>query len=208
MDLPLVTVEPAEAKRQAGLYRALLRDPKRSHTPADEAAYKAYRALASDQSVVGLISIVAAFQRAGLDDLGRPRLGIARADAREVLMRRTWDGAVHFDEARLMQRRRTHPLVSSDGCAVNLPDGTFDRASWDAHKAAQRAWRGIVPTIPPDLRPAQLSGLHVLWEAEWFTAPQPPHDPALLRNLGGDLWAVLATWDLTEVERLALALAR
>jgi hypothetical protein len=31
-----------------------------------------------------------------------------------------------------------------------------------------------------------------------------PRDPALLRHVRGDLWAVLATWDLTELERLVL----
>jgi len=32
-----------------------------------------------------------------------------------------------------------------------------------------------------------------------------PRDPYLLRRLGkGDLWLVVAAWDLTEVERAAL----
>jgi len=32
-----------------------------------------------------------------------------------------------------------------------------------------------------------------------------PRDPMLLRRLGGDLWLVVAHWDLTEVERAAMA---
>lgn len=45
---------------------------------------------------------------------------------------------------------------------------------------------------------------HILWEAEW--APIPPRDPMLLRRIGeADLWVVVAHWDLTEVERAALA---
>jgi hypothetical protein len=32
----------------------------------------------------------------------------------------------------------------------------------------------------------------------------PARDPALLRHIRGDLWAVLAVWDLTELERAVL----
>lgn len=65
----------------------------------------------------------------------------------------------------------------------------------------------IVPTIPPRLRPPHnLSGYHILWEAEWGQEDVlPPGDPALLRHLGGDLYAVLAVWDLTPLERSVLA---
>jgi hypothetical protein len=49
-----------------------------------------------------------------------------------------------------------------------------------------------------------LAALHVLWEVErWELVP--PTDPALIRHIRGDLWAVLATWDLTEIERHVLA---
>ncbi|MGH3300400.1 MAG: hypothetical protein ACRDOK_01755 [Streptosporangiaceae bacterium] len=33
----------------------------------------------------------------------------------------------------------------------------------------------------------------------------PPRDPALLRWIRGDLWAVVAQWDLTELERAVLS---
>lgn len=43
----------------------------------------------------------------------------------------------------------------------------------------------------------------MLFEAEW--RPEPPKDPALLRHIGGDLYSVVAVWDLTELERAVLA---
>jgi hypothetical protein len=44
----------------------------------------------------------------------------------------------------------------------------------------------------------------VLWEVEeWKRIP--PVDPALIRHVRGDLWAVLATWDLTDLERYVLS---
>jgi hypothetical protein len=59
-----------------------------------------------------------------------------------------------------------------------------------------------VPLIPPRLRPAgDLSNYHILWEANWQA---PPTDPLLLRHLSGPLYAVLACWDLTPIERAVM----
>ncbi len=65
--------------------------------------------------------------------------------------------------------------------------------------------KAMMPTVPIHLRPKRgLQNYHVLWEAEW--EPVPPRDPYLLRRIGkADLWLVVAHWDLTEVERAALA---
>jgi hypothetical protein len=64
----------------------------------------------------------------------------------------------------------------------------------------------MVPLIPPRFRPSprRLRHCHILWEVEQWTMTAP-HDPALLRHVCGDLWAVLAVWDLTELERLVLS---
>ena len=71
------------------------------------------------------------------------------------------------------------------------------------------AWTAMVPIVPPQHRPARGMGDRlVLWEVdnwEWNTPPAPPGDPALLRHVGGDIYAVDAVWDLTEIERLVLA---
>jgi hypothetical protein len=45
----------------------------------------------------------------------------------------------------------------------------------------------------------------VLWEADWKVHPVPPGDPALLKHIGGDLYAVVAVWDLTPLEQAVLA---
>ena len=69
--------------------------------------------------------------------------------------------------------------------------------------------RSMVPNVPPKFRPARsttLATYHVLWEVdEWKKTPRPPGDPALLKHLRGDLWIVLATWDLTPLEQAVLA---
>ena len=66
--------------------------------------------------------------------------------------------------------------------------------------------RAIVPNIPPRLRPGRGLQLYtLLWEATWAVDPVPPGDPALLRKLGGDLYIVLGTWDLTALEQAVLS---
>ncbi len=56
--------------------------------------------------------------------------------------------------------------------------------------------------IPPGLMPGgSLSRFHILWEAE---REEIPRDPMLLRHLGKGRYVVLATWDLTDLERAVL----
>jgi hypothetical protein len=71
------------------------------------------------------------------------------------------------------------------------------------------AWTAMVPIVPPEHRPARgLGDRLVLWEVDrwqWTTPPAPPGDPALVRHVGGDIYAVEAVWDLTELEKLVLS---
>ena len=55
-----------------------------------------------------------------------------------------------------------------------------------------------------DQKEAGLHVFHILWEVEKWELT-PPRDPALLRWIGGDLWEVVATWDLTQLERAVLS---
>jgi hypothetical protein len=63
--------------------------------------------------------------------------------------------------------------------------------------------RALVPTIPAHLRPAgDLSEFHILFEAEWDK--HAPPDPLLLKHVGGQMYTVLAQWDLTDIEKAVL----
>ena len=68
-------------------------------------------------------------------------------------------------------------------------------------------WWASIPYIPPQFRPPHaLENYHLLWEAEWRrNSGSQRRDPMLLRRIGGDLFAVVAAWDLTDVEKLVLA---
>jgi hypothetical protein len=131
-------------------------------------------------------------------------LAIAPADASRVTVRMDQDGSAEFmDTAFAFTRGRVH--------RVKVPADTFPRFAIQWTNGGPRregvSWRptaeAIVPTIPPDLRPPHaLRGYHILWEAAW--TPTPPSDPVLLKSLGGPLYAVLAQWDLTPLERAVL----
>jgi hypothetical protein len=139
-----------------------------------------------------------------------PALAVARGDAR-------------FCYSLGVQRDGSIELVDRPSPAWNYRSGVFKLdtgfslpaeykpgstlvASWSTH-----GWQTMVPLAPPKVRPrvnASLRSYAILWEVDewtWSEYPRPPRDPALLRHLGGDFYAVLATWDLTELERLVLS---
>jgi hypothetical protein len=160
-------------------------------TPIDREVMSAYQKLAQGRLVIkALESIVTA----GVDDNGLPKLAIARADARICQLRMHGQG-----EATML----TGPASfwgKSTATRFQFPRGTFPSAT-----AVWRNAEAIVPQAPLNLRPKRaMQNYHCLFEADWTKAP--PDDPFLLRRIGkGDLWVVLAMWDLTVVEKAALS---
>lgn len=189
MELNAIEMPKAEAKAAFLSYRKAVKE---RHNREDEQIMRGYRALAQGKAVINLRDAIAA---GGEDEQRRPKLAVIRADAETCFMRRERDGAVYFhvqSNAWWGRADRRKRLQFPDGTLSPWVGGPF---SIDAH--------AIVPNIPPALRPVHaLSGYHILFEAEW--RPVAPKDPALLKHLGGDLWAVLAVWNLTELERAVI----
>jgi hypothetical protein len=187
MDTVAIDLDRSEAKR---LYHEYLTH-RHFETPVDVEIRRAYREIAKGGVVIkALESIV----NAGLGADQLPKLAIIRADMQHCNMRvdGTWV-RMAANEGRLGWGRRMGPP------AFQWPVEAFPgiKTVWKNHRA-------IVPMIPAKLRPkSALSNYHILFEAEWSEIV--PKDPLLLRHLGkGDLWLVVAAWDLTEVERVAL----
>lgn len=70
----------------------------------------------------------------------------------------------------------------------------------------------LVPIVPADVRSkvtGQLSTYFTLWEVEQWADQRirslSDRDPLLLKHIGGELYAVVAEWDLTEIERAVMA---
>jgi hypothetical protein len=197
VDLNTITMERPKARQAFLDYRKAVRE---GGGAEDEAIMRGYRELARGRQ---LISLRETIQAGGLDDQGLPRLAVMRADVPWCWVRRTAHGSVTFTpvarpQARL--RKGVYALPSDTFPAVPFAQVPREWGSWGAY------FRAMVPPIPPSLRPPfKLGGYEILWEATWEKVPRPPGDPALLRHIGGDLYAVLAIWDLTELERAVLA---
>ena len=150
-----------------------------SYDKADWEIERIYRQIAKGNKV---ISANDAIRAGGIDEAGRPRLAIMRAD-QTIVQCSAWSS-----------QQVTFKNVNHSRAAewyFEIPWPNRARTS-SASLVAQ------LPRIPPQHRPAKaLSDYHLLWEASWEDLPV---DPMLLKRIGKDAWIVLAAWELTEVE--------
>ncbi len=219
MELATIEVPQQVARERFLQYRNQLRTERDEIRRAeDEQIMRAYRAAAKGARLIQLTEVLRAGgtidvpgrTRTWSDDLRRdvvtsttalvPRLAVARADVEKV-----WtngidrEGGVRFDYV-----RDRWSATRSNQRHWSIATGTFpinEHPSWSTPKVVAMA-----PNVPPALRPRHhLRNYVVLWEAEWAQEPVPPVDPALLQHVGGDLYAVLAVWDLSPLEQAVLA---
>lgn len=218
MNLSTITMPKEEAEQAFAEYRDALRAPLREklaeaqqdYDELDRAVMQGYKALAKGQQLLRLSESLRlggterrdVTERKWRDDryvsvattVTLPKLAVCRADARRCSTRGvSREGGVIFRA----DDRESNAKINR----VDVPAESFDpppASPWGFWYSA------LVPSIPPPFRPPhKLSGYHVLWEAEWDRGA--PVDPALLKHLGGELYAVLAVWDLTPLEQAVLA---
>jgi hypothetical protein len=203
----LITTPKQEARTAFLAYRRAFREATDAEQrKIDEALMKGYRAIAGGQSVIDLHE---AFTATGVTGKGYPKLAICRAHEQHCTVEMRTDGSATFYGGTTTWRR------GSTGVKVDVPKGTFPTWRW-AQNTEAAVWpavrryvdfrmnaQAVVPIIPAQYRPpTKLDAFHILWEADWTHVP---HDPLLLKHLSGALYAVLAQWDLTPLERAVLA---
>lgn len=196
MNVTTITAPVEEAKAKLAEYRAAL---KKRFDKTDEVLVKTYRQLAKGNMIVNVADAIVA---AGLDELHRPKMAIARADAEHVWFDRSvWStrrGSRYVSAFFTDNRNRTAAK------SFEFPRNSFADCP-DNCQLKHPCVRAMVPLIPPQFRPPHsLSNYHILWDAEGTWEAEPPVDPFLLKRISGDLFAVLAVWDLTELERSVL----
>lgn len=182
METQMISMDPAKAKAAFQNYRVAL---KHKHTKEDEILMRGYKHLAKGKQILDLIDVM---KKVGVDSRDRPRLAIARANWEKCWFYGSSNGSGIFSQDRWTRANWTSRKVE-------VPAETFPRHSESVYQISAR-----VPAIPPQFKPhGSLDRYHILWDATW--EPEPPRDPILLRHLGRNVYAVLAVWDLTDLER-------
>jgi hypothetical protein len=190
MQTERIVVDQSKARELHALYHAHRKD----ETAMDAEIRRAYKLIGQGKMIIqALASIVAA----GVKEDGTLKLALCNAEAKRCRLEMYDDGrALMFRDG----RRANHTDQTN---VFRLPAGTFPYVKRERFDFV-RNYTAVVPMIPIHLRPrSNLASYHILWEAEWSRAI--PVDPMLLRRLRGDMWIVVAAWDLTDVERAAMA---
>jgi hypothetical protein len=170
----------------------------------DETLMEAYRVMAAGQRIINVASVLKA---AGRNAQELPKLALAGAHWKYCYL--TWCAyKQHFQVSEQAYGAATNGKGSYMDGASGFPMHVFgaelfDKKWREAHSLPQLPAKALVPIIPPELRPAgDLSGYNILFEAVWEAAP--PVDPLLLRRVHGDIYSVVAQWNLTDIERSVL----
>jgi hypothetical protein len=200
MHTEIIKIDRGEA---AALYRKY-KEHQAYSEPIDWEVQRTYQLLASGKVIIRAIESI---KQAGLNREFLPKLAIAPAHAKECHLTRRNDGSMTMSPHERWSRKVKDVLTFRENTFV-FPAESFPIETWGTpprRRSNNSEHVATLPPVPVHLRPRRgLENYHVLWEAEWERIP--PRDPYLLRRIGkADLWLVVAHWDLTEVERAALA---
>jgi hypothetical protein len=191
MNVETIEMTPAAAREAFNNYQKAVRADRPGVRQAwkkeDEALMRGYKALMKGTRVLDIRRVM---QLVGLRPDGYPKLAICRSHLVKCRVQMYSNGVAEFDDDSWQPSKRN---------TVRLQEDTFPRYNGYRKNATT-----LVPLVPPQLRPKhKIENYHTLWEVEEWK-PVPPRDPMLLRHLGGYLYAVLAVWDLTDLERAVL----
>ena len=186
MDVERIEVD---RKKALELYRAY-KTHQHYQQPLDATIQRAYQLIAQGRVIIKALESIKAAS-VGAD--GLPKLAICNAMAERCRVQMRSEGSA------VMDRPDRYRSPQDKTNVFRFPNDTFPRYNGYGKEA-----ESMVPLVPIHLRPKRaLGAYHILYEAEWSKAV--PIDPMLLRRLKGDMWLVVAAWELTEVERAALA---
>jgi hypothetical protein len=195
MNVDTITIPKETAITKVGELKSL----KRSQlTEEDEKLLSLYTSISKHNARV--ISLRAAFRQAGLNDLNQPSVAVAQGDWKTVFFRPLgWTNSTggEFWHRNLSWRRQNAAGV------INIQSGTFQAP------LATNALSTQVPYVPASVRPKyHLRNYHILFEVDAWTVEAMSIDPFLLKHINGDLYAVVAEWDLTPLEAMLVGSMR
>jgi hypothetical protein len=188
-----ITMSKFQAREKYQEYRAAL---KTHNLPYLRELKDAYRQLSKGH---GIIDAFKAFRLAGLNDDGEPRLALMPAHLTSAHFHKKEHGGAYITTTEAQWSRVKH--VMDFGPKFFCDKWATRKASWGGMEIVRQHISCKVPIVPAHLLPkTALEKFHILWEVEKWN-PEPPKDPLLLRRLSVNVFAVVARWDLTELER-------
>lgn len=206
MELETIVVPEEEAKEQVRLLKQLFKE---NASIAKNGIYRdLQRAYGHMKHGGKIIDIFQVLKATGQGEDGNPKIAICRADAKKCYLSKQGNGSAIFshlppDRWGRRQARKTYKEIQT-------PEGTYVWRNKEGIPARSRydikdeEVSTIAPIIPPqiliDSVKHNLKNYHILWEVEDWKV-EPPRDPLLLKMITLNLFAILATWDLTELER-------
>lgn len=206
MELETIDVPEEEAKKQSRLLKQLFKE---NASIAKNGIYRELQRAYGHMKHGGkIIDIFQVLKATGLDEDGNPKIAICRADAKKCYLSKQGNGSAIFshispDRWGRQQARKTHKEIQT-------PEGTYVWRNKEGSPAKSRyeikdsEVSTIAPIIPPQILiesvKYNLKNYHILWEVEDWNV-EPPRDPLLLKMITPNLFAILATWELTELER-------
>jgi hypothetical protein len=157
-------------------------------TPVDDEILKIASLVEKGKAIIRGVGSV---ELAGLSDEKLPKLAIGRADDKDCFLHPR-GGTGDFE------------MAGTQWVNGNTARSRVFRGRIEGLRRDRYDWKAMAPHIPPDVRPRRgIQNYTLVWEALWEKVP--PIDPILARRIGNsDFFVVLATWDVTPVERFVL----
>jgi hypothetical protein len=191
MKIDKVTMSKERAIKALREYREVLNTKRKDYIQEIELTKKCYYQLSRGRAI---INILEAFKTAGYNEKNEPRLAFAQAKAKTVFFNQSTYGA-REGYGTMQNNSSTYGYTEF----LRLPEGTFQSIKLDRN----RMLNSKVPLIPPKHLPKSLTNCYLLWEVtDWKVVTK---DPILLKKINNSLYAVIATWNLTKLERLIIA---
>lgn len=172
--------------------------------------HKVLRTLKAIEEGRALISLSETLRRAGSHGTSSgfahlPTLALARPRMRKIRCRVDKPGNVSFRQINTIAL----PWMPQSRTFFEFTDSKFA----DPHSASSAWWTAdaTVPPAPPEVRlhhNLKDKDTYILFEAKWTNINEHRPftiDPALIQRVQGDVYAVLAVWELTAIEAAALA---
>jgi hypothetical protein len=208
MNVAQMTLPKAEARRRLRATREQLHRRADSEYQQLESAYKA---MANGKPLISLSEVLTDCPR---DEKGRPKLAIARADRVQVRFRAALDRSLFRSIGRGPGQSwwggaaERNPNLNITTQTVGMRAHNYDFEKKVSSGVAEGF--ALVPIVPPHVRGNNaLDTSFILWEVEAWAdrviSARPDRDPYLLKRIGGDLFAVVAEWDLTPIEQAIMA---